>query len=429
MRIQFILTYICSKIISGASKLTENLNLSYFISRRINQGDGNNFSSTIHRIAVASIGLGLAVMIISFLILGGFKETIRDKIVSFGSHLQITKFTLDNTLEEEPISTQKEIFDHLEDFEFISHAQPYAHKLGLLKTDQEVYGVIIKGINEQFDYDRFRKNMVAGEFIDFSDSTYSLDVVISRNIADILRIGVNDEILVFFPQEPVRFRKVNVKGLYYTGMEDFDDRIILGDLQMVQRLNNWGDTLIGGMEVYINDFSQLERAEKVLYDAIDFDLYVEKITDKYLEIFDWLSLINQNVYIFLTIILFVACFNMISILLILIMERTTMIGVMKSLGATNRQLRNIFIYNGMLLIIKGLLWGNIIGIGFGILQHNLKIIRLDPENYYMEFVPIAWDWITISMLNLLIFLVVTSVLLVPTMIISRINPIKAIRFD
>ncbi len=405
------------------------MKLSYFISKRINEGGGNYFSATIQKIAIASISIGLAIMIVSFLILGGFKETISNKIVSFGSHLQITKFSMQTSIEEDPISLDKEIFNRIKEFPFIEHTQAYAHKVGLLKTENEVYGVILKGVGPDYDSTRFSQNLEAGRMPVFNDSTYSREVVISRFIANALELKLNDQVIIFFPQDPPRYRQLDVVGIYYTGMEDFDQKIVLGDIGLIRRINNWEDSLAGGVEVYLKDFDQLDKAEQELYEKIDFDLYVDKITDRYLEIFDWLRLINQNVYIFLTIILFVASFNMVSILLILIMERTGMIGILKAVGATNRQLRNIFISNGMLLIGKGLFWGNLIGIGFGLIQFYLKPFKLDPDSYYMEFVPIAWHWPTIFWLNLLIFTVVSLVLLIPTNIISRISPIRAIRFN
>lgn len=404
------------------------MNLSYFISKRINKADKNSFSATIHTVAVVSIGLGLATMIMSFLILFGFKGAIRDKLVSFGAHFQVTRFAFNNS-NQNPISTENDFYQSATEYEFIDHIQQYAYKAGLLKTDEEVYGVILKGVGPEFAYDRFKQNMVEGRFIQFPDSGYSNQVVVSKKIANALRLETGSELVMFFVQEPPRYRRLEIAGIYDTGMEEFDEKIILGDIGLIRRLNNWADTLAGGFEVYIKDFEKLEKAEERLVEELGYHLYVEKVTDQYVEIFDWLALINQNVYIFLTIILFVACFNMVSVLLILIMERTQMIGILKALGATNAQIRNIFVSNGLLLIGKGLFWGNLIGIGLGLLQYHFNIFPLDPENYYMSYVPIEWDLPTIILLNLLTLLIVGLVLLIPTVVISRIHPIKAIRFD
>jgi len=240
---------------------------------------------------------------------------------------------------------------------------------------------------------------------------------------------VGEALQAVFIQENIRRRKLEVVGIYDTGMEDFDEKIIIGDISLIQKLNGWDENMVGGFELFVDDFNNLDYYVDQVFEMVGYDYYLQSVKDRYLEIFDWLSLINQNVYIFLVIILFVASFNMISVLLILIMERTQMIGTLKALGATNRQIRNIFINNGLILVFKGLLWGNLIGIGLCALQFNLQLIPLDPENYYMNYVPIEWDWLTIFLLNLLTFTIVAVVLLLPALFISRISPVRSIRFD
>lgn len=405
------------------------MNLPYFISKRIHQTSSNSFSSAIYSIAVASIAIGIAIMLVSYLILGGFQDTIKEKIFSFGSHLNVTKFTFGNSFQEDPITKNTAIYLNQDSIDFIEHVQEFSHKGGLLKTDTEVQGVIFKGVGPSFDTSRFNQNIVKGGFVNFSDSGYSNDVIISRKIAEKLFLDVGGEVIMYFIQSPPRFRKLSIVGLYDTGLEDFDDRVILGDIGLVQRLNDWPDSLVGGFEVFVKNPNRIDEAEEKLEEIASYDLFVEKVSDKYLQIFDWLSLLNRNVVIFLSLILFVASFNMISILLILIMERTHMIGVLKAIGASDTQIRNIFIYNGMMMIVKGLAIGNLIGLGFGFLQSTFKIIPLDPANYYMSFVPISWDWPVIIILNVLTFVTVALVLLIPTIIIARINPIKAIQFD
>ena len=405
------------------------MNLSYFISKRIHKTAENSFSSTIHKIAIASIAIGLAVMIVSFLILGGFQQTIKEKIFNFSSHLQVTKYTLGNTMEELPISKESEFYQNYENYGFIDHVQVYSHKAGLLKTEDEVLGVLLKGVGPGFDLERFDENIVSGSFLTFEDSAYSTDVLLSRRIANKLQLDTGDEVVMYFVQNPPRFRKLQIVGIYETGLEDFDDKVIIGDIGLIQRLNDWDENDVGGFEIFLKDYNRADYAEEVLLGEIDYDLYVEKVSDKYIQIFEWLTLLNRNVIVFLALILFVACFNMVSILLILIMERTHMIGVLKALGATNRQVQGIFRYNGIMLIVKGMVWGNIIGLGFGAFQYYFQLIPLDPVNYYMSFVPVQWDWPILILLNIMTFLIVTLVLVIPTMVIARIKPIKAIRFD
>jgi lipoprotein-releasing system permease protein len=383
----------------------------------------------IHKIAIASIGIGLAIMIISFLILKGFQLKIQEKIFSFDCHLQVTKFTLSRSYEEDPISRDLALFKDYSQFEFVDHIQEYANKAGLLKANEEVMGVVLKGVSETFDLSKFEQNITQGQFPDLATESTSNEIMISQNIADKLSLGIGDETLLYFIQNPPRVRKMTISGIYETGMEDFDDKVIMGDLRLVQRMNNWSDSLVGGFEIFLKDYNKIDKYHQQLEDEVGYELYIEKISDKFAEIFDWLSLLNRNVVIFLSLTLFVACFNMISILLILIMERTHMIGVLKSFGSPGKLIRRIFIYNGMGLIAKGMILGNLIGILFGFLQSNYQFLTLDAKSYYMEFVPISWDWPIIIFLNVLTFAVVSLTLSIPTMIINRITPIKSIRFD
>ncbi len=409
------------------------MNLPYFISQKISKSEKNSFSATINKIAIASIALGLATMMVSFFILGGFRREVKGKIFSFSGHIQITKYSLDNTLQEEPISIHNPIYEHPGEYPFIDRVEVFSHKAGLLQTEDEVLGAFVKGVSRDADSLRFRNSLEAGSFIRFKEvdsSAYSTDILISRKVADILKLSVGDNVRMYFVDPPnTRIRKLHVQGIYSTGIEEFDEQVIIGDIGLIQRLNNWPDTLVGGFEVFLNDDQTTDQAAQQLQDSLSYELFVEKISDKYVQMFEWLDLINNNVVVFLFLILFVSCFNIVSILLILIMERTQMIGILKALGAQNKQIRKIFTYNGLILIAKGMLIGNLLGIGFGALQYYFKLIPLDPENYYMEFVPIQWNFLTILWLNLLTFAIVALVLNIPTAIIMRIHPIRAIRFD
>lgn len=406
------------------------MNLSYFISKRITSQSGNSFSSTIHKIAIGSIGVGLAVMIVSFLILKGFQNTVTDKIYNFSSHIQITKYTMGNSYEESPISLNNELYNNYQAHDFVEHVQEFSHKAGLIKTEEEVLGIIFKGISERFDKQKFGESIVEGRFISFEDNLYSKEVLLSRAIANKLKLNVGDDIIVHFFQNPPRVRKLEIVGIYETNLSEYyDAKFIIGDIRLIQRLNNWSDSIAGGMEVFIKNADKIDEAEQRLEEIVDYDFYIEPVREKYIQVFDWLHLISRQVNIFLGIILFVVCVNMISIILILIMERTQMIGLLKSFGANNRLIRSIFSYNGIQLILKGLLIGNLLGLGLCYIQHQFKVIPLNPHDYYMSYVPIGWDWQVVLALNLLTFAVVSLIILIPTIIISRINPIKSIKFD
>lgn len=406
------------------------MNLPYFISKRISSGENKSFSSTIHKIAIGSIGLGLAVMIVSFMILKGFQETVIGKIFDFSSHFLVTKYSYGSSYEEPPMNFNTALYNNYGDYEYIDHIQEYAHKAGLIKTDEDILGVVFKGVGTSFDKERFNDYMVEGEFIDFPETGYSKDILISKSISDKLNLTIGDELIIHFFQDPPRSRKLTVKGIYETNLSEYyDDRFIIGDINLIRRLNNWGGDIAGGFEVFIKDGYDLDKAHDLLNSAIEHNQYAESTRDKFGQIFEWLNLIRRQVNIFLTIILFVVCINMISIILILIMERTQMIGTLKAIGSDNLLIRRIFSYSGIQLVIKGLLWGNGIGIGFGLIQYFFEIIKLNPHDYYMKVVPIGWNWEMILLLNLLTFIIVSLILFLPTAIITRINPIKSIKFD
>lgn len=406
------------------------MNLSYFISKRISTGQKEGFSSIIHTIAVVSIAIGLAASIVSFLIMKGFQQTVKDKMYGFSGHIIITKFTTNNSPEEQPMDYRIDVYEHPEKYPFVKHVQEYAHKPGLLKTEDEIVGVMIKGVSKSFDQRAFAESMVDGEFIQFPDSGYSSQVVLSRIISAQLKAKVGDEIIVHFFQNPPRYRKLKVVGIYETNLSEyFDSKVIMGDLRLIQRLNQWPDSVAGGLEVFVKDPEKAEDAASAIGEMMDHDLNVELISVRYMQVFEWLNLLSRQVNILLAIILTVISVNMISIVLILVMERTQMVGMLKAVGATNGLIRSVFMYNGVRLIVKGLVFGNLLGLGVCYIQYKFKLIPLNPKDYYMDFVPISWNWEIIGMLNLLTFLIVTLVLVLPTRAISNINPIRAIKFD
>jgi len=455
------------------------LNLSYFISKRIRQAQANSFSSIIHKIAIASIAIGLAAAIVSFLIMQGFQSGVKNRIYGFSNHLLITKYTMSNAVEEQPFDFNIELFNNPEQFPFVKHVQEFSHKAGLIKTDDEVMGIVFKGVGKSFNIEQFKESLLEGEFIHFSDSGYSNEVLLSKVIADKINAKTGDNIVVHFFQNPPRFRRLKISGIYETNLSDyFDSKVIIGDIGLVQRLNDWLPNEAGGLEVLVdlnsfnsfqlwrNDFGNyLARIQEAIIDnpettnrffgsisalmdykfdfdkvameesamqigeSMDYDLYLETVRDKYIQVFEWLDLIKRQVKILLIVILVVVCVNMISVILILVMERTPMVGILKAMGAQDKSIRSVFLYNGMNLITKGLLWGNGVGLGLCFLQDKFKLIALNPHDYYMSYVPIQWSWGTVLILNLIVFFSVLIVLLLPTRFITRINPIQAIKFD
>jgi lipoprotein-releasing system permease protein len=374
--------------------------------------------------------LGLAAAIVSFLIMKGFQETVKDRIYSFSGHIIITKFSMSNSTEEAPFDIDIDLYKNYKQLGYVRHIQEYAHKAGLIKTEDEVLGVVLKGVGKSFDSVAFKSNIIDGRFIHFTDSGYSNEVMLSKIIANKLNVAVGDAVTIHFFQNPPRLRRLTVTGIYETNLSEyFDGKVVIGDIGLIARLNDWADSVAGGLEVFVKDANRIDDAGQAMAESIDYDLNIEPVSNKYIQVFEWLHLLSRQVNILLIIILIVVCVNMISIILILVMERTQMIGMLKALGANNKLIRTIFLYNGINLIVKGLLLGNALGLALCYIQYKFKLIKLNPEDYYMSFVPISWHWEIVAMLNLLTFLIVTIVLLLPTAIISRISPIKAIRFD
>jgi lipoprotein-releasing system permease protein len=404
------------------------VNTARYISRRMDGADSGSFTHSVTRIATVSIALGIAVMIVSFSILHGFREQIQNKIFSFGAHLQLSRYDTNNSLEVAPIS-EPELRRQLARYPQVASVQPFARKTAIIKTTDEVLGVVLKGVSEKHGPSAMRQNMVAGQFIQFADSAASQDIVISQKIADKLRLKVGSPALFYFIQQPPRVRKFRVSGIYQTGLDEFDEVYVLGDLRQIQELNAWPDSLVGGLEVRLRDFSRLDATFDQFYEQLPYEVRIEKITDQYAQLFDWLQLLNRNVIIFLILIIFVATFNMVATIFIMILERTKMIGILKAVGATDNQIREMFFFRGLSITLKGLVIGNVIALGFCALQYYFRIIPLDPENYYMDRVPVAWSPLVMVLLNAATLAASILSVLIPTYMIARIKPMVAIRFD
>jgi lipoprotein-releasing system permease protein len=405
------------------------VNFSQFISKRIRKPEKNSFSATISSIAVGGVASGMFVLIISFAILKGFQKTIQDKIYSFDGHLQLTKYDLNASLEEAPIIVNKDFLRNVKAHSNVQNISVFSLKAGLIKTENEVIGVIIKGVAPDYDFSNFKKNIIEGRIIAFNDSVSSKEIIISQRNAQKLNLKCNDEIVFYFVQQPPRVRKLKVVGIYETGMEDFDESFIWGDIRLIRKINNWDENWVGGYDIAVKNTDELANTSDFVYDLMDYDIGLTKITDKYISVFDWLQLLGQNVTIFLTLITIVACFNMVSSLFIMVMERTNMIGLFKTWGASNGLITKIFFLNGLYLVLKGMLIGDLLAITFCAVQYYFKILPLDPENYYMTSVPIWWDWSAFLFFNLTLLLIMSLVLVFPSIIISRITPLKSIKFS
>ncbi len=414
------------------------MNTELFIARRIisERQKGNKISRPIVTIAVVGIALGIAAMIISTATVTGFKNQIRDKVIGFGSHIQILNYDSNTSFETSPINKNIKDKAGLNSIRGINHIQVYATKAGIIQTGKEIQGVVLKGIDHDFDWSFFEKTLVEGNIFQIYDSIRINQVIISKHIGDLLHLKTGDSFLMYFIQDPPRMRKFNITGIYETSFEEFDKLFILSDIKHVQSLNNWNKDQVSGLEISIDRFDDIDNMTWTIRDSVGFDinengerLQVLSIVEKHPQIFDWLNLQNMNVWIILILIFLVAGFNMVSSLLILILERTNMIGILKALGTKSWSIRKVFLYQAAFLIGNGLFWGNVIGIGLCFLQYKFGIVKLDQSSYYLTEVPINLNLITILTLNLGILFLTLLMLLVPSHLISRISPVKAIRFN
>lgn len=406
------------------------MNYELFIARRIvfSKKDKTLISRPIVKIAVISVGLGFAVMILSLAIVSGFKKEIRDKVIGFGSHIQIGNYDENNSYETKPIERNEPSILNLKSMPGIRHIQVFATKAGIIKTDNELQGVVAKGIGSDFDRSYFGKKITQGSFFLVNDSIKSNDVVISKKISKKLGLHVGESLVMYFIQQPPRARKFTITGIYETGLEEFDDLYVFCDLAHIQQLNDWNSSQVGGFEIAINEFDQLDEMGNQVYSSISTDLNAKTIREIYPQLFDWLNLQDVNGVIIILLMLLVAGINMISALIIIILERINMIGTLKSMGAVNFSIRKIFIYVALFLIGRGLLWGNIVGIGLVLLQKHFHLVHLDQQSYYLSFVPVNISFVYGLILNAGTVLVCLFMMVLPTLIITKISPLKALRF-
>ena len=416
-------------------------NTELFIARRIffAKGTSRKFSESIVSFAVFGIAFGLFVMILSVAIVTGFKKEVRNKVIGFGAHIQLVNFDSNSSYETVPVSKNQKWLSEIKNLKGVRNVQQFATKPGIIKTDNEIHGIVLKGIGPDFDWSFFKENLVAGSIFTVSDSIKTDDILISKQIASLLKLKVGDPLYTYFLNEETmsqKMRKFKICGIYNTSLEEFDRLFVLADIAHVRKLNDWKPDQISGFEINVDDFNDLQMINRqvqritINYSKDDESvLRPTMITSKYPQIFDWLNLLDMNVWIILSLIIIVAGFNMVSGLLILILERTMMIGILKAVGTENWSIRKIFIYISSFLILKGMFWGNVAGIAFCLIQSRFGIFKLDPGSYYLDTVPVNLKISYLLMLNAGTILITLLMLLVPSWYISRIEPDKAIRFD
>ena len=394
--------------------------------------DKGSVSGPIIKIAIGAIALGIAIMIITVATGTGLQLKVRERLAGISGYIQITSFDNSYNYITNPISKNQEFYPKFEGIPEITHIQVYANKPGVIRTADNFEGVVLKGVGDDYDWDFFADNLVDGTIPDYSSDKMSSDILISQSIANGLKLKVGDKFNIFFLKQgnrPPKIRRYKIVGIFNTGIKDFDQNFIIGDISQIQRLNKWDSNTIGGFEVFIDDFNDLDKVVRKVYHNIDFDLNATSIKETNSYILDWLNLFDLNIAVILFIMLMVAGINMVTALLILILERTQMIGILKALGSSNWSIRKIFLYHANYLITRGLIIGNILGIGIMLIQKYFEVIKLDATVYYVSVAPVNINIWHIIILNIITLLLVLLMLLIPSYLVSKISPVKAIKFD
>ena len=415
------------------------MNFPLFIAKRLysDQGDKRKVSRPAIHIATAGVAIGLAIMIMSVCVVLGFKHTIRDKVIGFGSHIQVADFMTLQQQNQYPVVMNDSMVNVLKKIPGVKHVQKFAMKEGILKTDSDFLGVMFKGVGPDFDSTFIHQNMIEGSIPKFDDKASHNQILISQLMADKLKLKTGERIFAyFFDDNAVRMRRFTIKGIYQTNLKKYDEVMVYTDLYTAVKLNGWEEDQASGAELTVNDFNKLDETEDYIINKVNrtVDHYGETyssatIKDLNPNIFQWLSLMDMNVWIILGLMIIVAGVTMISGLLIIILERTSMIGVMKALGARNNIIRHTFLWFAVFIIGKGMILGNIIGLGLLAIQNLTGIVKLDAQTYYVSNVPIEFNWLFILALNVATLLISVFMLVAPSYLISHIHPAKSMRYE
>lgn len=410
------------------------LNLEYFIAKRLitSKEYKSSISAPIIKIAIAAIAIGMVMMIISIATGIGLQQKIRQKVAAFNGHIIISNFDENESqVSTKPVSIKQDFYPKFKNIDGIHHVQAVATKAGIIRTESAFEGIIFKGVGKDYDWNNLTEYIVKGRVPNLS-TNLNPEVIISQYLANRLNLKVGDKFNTFFMKENgnqlPNLRVFTIVGIYNSGFQEFDSTYIIGDIRHLQRINRWQPDQVGSFEVFIDDFTQIKQKGAEVYDQTSSLLDTKTIIEKYYYIFEWLQLFDFNIIVILIVMIVVATINMVVALLVMILERTQMIGILKSLGADNWSVRKIFLYNASYLIFKGLFWGNIIGIGLLLIQKYFGVIQLNPENYYVNQAPVYINWFYILLLNIGTILICMLVLFLPSYIITKISPVKAIKF-
>jgi lipoprotein-releasing system permease protein len=411
------------------------LNLEHFIAKRLitTKDHKSSISAPIIKIAIAAIALGIIMMIVSIATGIGLQQKIRQKVSAFNGHIIISNFNgNESDVSTEPVSLNQKFYPKFKNIDGIHHIQAVASKAGMIRTETAFEGIVYKGVGKDYDWSNLREYLIQGN-VPNVNSELNNEIIISQYLANRLNLKLGDSFNTFFMKEGENklpnSRRFKIVGIYNSGLQEFDSSYIIGDIRHIQRINKWNPNEVGSFEVFVDDFTKIKEKGEEVYAETSSTLNSQTIVEKFNYIFDWLKLFDFNIIVILIIMIVVSTINMIVALLVLILERTQMIGILKSMGADNWSIRKIFLYNAFYLIIRGLLWGNLIGIGLLLIQKYFGVIKLNPESYYVNVAPVDINLFYILALNVGTVAICLFVLLIPSYIITKISPAKTIRFD
>ncbi len=410
------------------------MNLELFIAKRLALGDKKSFSRFIIRIAIVAISLSVAVMIISSCMVSGFSKEIKERIFGFWGEIHITNFENSESFESTPIKKGQVLIDKIKQSKDVKNIAPFIIKAGILKTENDIDGIVLKGVDASYDWKTIQAFIKNGNVITYkTDSTSSKEILISQSTSKKLNLKVGDKVIVYFIQKELSApigRKLVVSGIFQTGLEEYDQQYALVDMQLLRQLNQWQADEVAGYEVRLYDMKKMDAfKDSIYYKYIDQKVNAQTMRDINRNIFEWLDLTRVSGYMILAFAFLIAVLNMVTALIILIIDRTNMIGILKSIGASNKSITKVFVYNAAYIIMNGLFWGNVIGLGVCILQHYFGFIKMNQENYYLSEAPVYFNLLSILLINLGTLVICTLIMLLPTRLISKISPIKAIRFE
>ena len=404
--------------------------IEYRLSRRLLRSGDSASTRPIVRLSVIGISICLIIVILALSITSGYRQAIEKKVIDMGSHIRISNYDLNYSYDPRPFDKNQPFLEELKQNPDITNFQYFSTKVAIIKTADQVEGVVLKGIDSTFSWSHFQENMVAGTPIDVASDTLTSGVVMSAAMAKKLRLQIGDKVFAYFVQDPPMQRRFRLDGLYATGMPEYDGKFILADLRHVQKISGWDSNYVGGIEILIRDYDKIDEVGAFVNDRIGYKLKAETIRELYPAIFQWTDLFNTNVIVLLCITIFICIITLISTFFIIILEQTSTIGILKAMGMTTQRVRNVFMFIGLRVIVKGMIIGNVVGVGLCLLQKYLHIIKLDPSSYYVPYVPIQFDIPVILLVNLGILLLCMLVLLIPANFVSKkVTPITAIKFE